>query len=328
MDINTINNLQLVRQRGFSLIELMIAVPFGLLVMLAVLQVFTANIQSVNLQNAYSRVQENGRVATELMIRDIRTADYWGCIRDTSLIVNHLDTTDPDYDAALMSSGGSGVAGEDNVSSKTIASINVKDDTDTLTLRGAGSFSGVKVVPPYMTPNAAAIHINTGVNIAKGQIILISDCTGADLFSNTAGNTFNSGSIIHNTGALPVAGAVANAIKPMSHTYETSAQIMIPHVKTYFIGQNSGSSFSLFRSDNGVASELVRGVNDLQLVYGEDTNGNGSADSFSNAASVTDMDTVRSVRLSLVADSGDSSSGTTLERTYSITANIRNRTLQ
>lgn len=328
MDIEDQVPCKLIRQYGFSLVELMIAIPFGLLVTLGALQVFTSNVQSIRLQNASSRVQENGRMATELMMRDIRAADFWGCMRDTSLIVNHLDSTDPDYDASLAFTGSNGITGENNVTSKAIGTINVKDTSDVLTLRGANGLANIRVVPPYMTVSSATIHINTGASIAQGQTLMITDCTGADLISNTSANTSSSGNIIHNTGTLAVTGAVSNAIKNLSHTYNASAQLLVPYVKTYFVGLNSAGSYSLFRSENGDSSELVRGINDLQLVYGEDTSGNGSVDSFLNASSVTDMNAVRSIRVSLTAESDKNLFSTPLERTYSITSNIRNRTLK
>jgi type IV pilus assembly protein PilW len=292
--------------------------------MFAVLKIFTANIQGVNLQNSYARVQENGRMSVELMARDIRTADYWGCINDISSITSHLKTTDSDYDSAIMPIGQQAVTGVDNVSATTISAISVIDDTDTLTLWGSIGLSNIKVETPYMTTSSAAVHISTGSGIEKGDILLISDCIKADLFTNTTSNTDTSGTIGHNTGTVTGTGNVDNETTDFSDAYDGSAQILIPYVKTYFIGQNSAGSSSLYRSYNGSASELVRGVTNLQLMYGEDISGNGSADTFVDATSVTDMDNVGSIRLQLVSESGDGA----LERTYTVTANIRNRTLQ
>jgi type IV pilus assembly protein PilW len=307
------------------MIELMISIPLGLLVVAAVLQVFTASIQGVHLQNGFSRVQENGRIATELLTRDIRGADYWGCAGDIGSITNHLDTTDSAYNASILPTAGRGVDGANNVVSQTISGITVKDATDTLTLRGAGSLSGVRVESPYMPPNSATIHINKDTPIAEGDILLISDCKEGDLFSNTHKNTDSSGEINHTKGNSLGAEFINNVTKDLSHTYEGDAQILMPFTKVYFIGVNDSGTHSLYRSDNGTANELVRGVSDLQLMYGEDTSGNGSANLFT--ATPANMDNVISIRASITTVSGESSSGTALERTYHTTANIRNRTL-
>ena len=311
-------------QTGFSIVELMISISLGLLVLAAVLKIFTASMEGVHLQSAFSRVQENGRLATELIIRDIRGADYWGCVGDIDEITNNLNTTDSDYDASVLPTAGDGIGGSNDVTSQTISSINVKDNTDTLILRGASSISGVTVTTPYMPTTAAVLHINTGSSIAKGDIILISDCQEADLFSNTQQNTPTNGNIGHNTGNL--ASGINNIRNTLSHTYGGNAQILKPYSKQYFIGVNSSGSDSLYRADNGVANELVRGINNLQIMYGEDTNANGSINIFT--ATPTNMDQVLSIRVNLTSESGESTPGSPLERTYQTTANIRNRTLQ
>lgn len=308
-------------QVGFSLVQLMIALPLGLLVVAAVLKIFTGSMQGISLQNNFSRVQENGRLATELMMRDIRGADYWGCAGDIGKITNHLDTTDSLYDESMLPTAGMGIDGENDVASYEIDGITVEAGTDTLTLRGVASLPGVKVTPPYMPSTAAVIHITTGSSIVKGDILLISDCREADLFSNTQTNTATSGNIGHNTGAL--AGAVPNITKNLSHTYDGSAQILAPFTKIYFIGINTSNTLSLYRSDDGSAKELVRGVNDLQLTYGEDTSDNGSANLFT--ATPSNMANVISIKASITTESGDGSA-TTLERTYQTTTSIRNRT--
>ncbi|MBD3893973.1 MAG: hypothetical protein EST26_08920 [Hydrogenophaga sp.] len=69
----------LARQRGLSLIELMISITLGLLVILAVTYVFAASRASYRHQEALSNVQESGRMALELLTRDIRMAGHPGC---------------------------------------------------------------------------------------------------------------------------------------------------------------------------------------------------------------------------------------------------------
>ncbi len=334
MPININNKYNFARQRGLSLIELMIAIPLGLLLMFAVLQVFSGSVQGVNLQHAFARVQENGRMSIELMIRDIRGAGFWGCYRGDTAINNLLDTEDENYDDSLLPDDQATVAGENNVSANTsIAGITVKEGSDTLTLRGAKSFSEIKLDPDkLMNTKSAIIHIVKGIGkeevIKEGDILLIGDCTAADMFTNTKADPFQSGIIGRNTGTINVAGAVKNKSKELTKTYGLSAQILTPYVKNYFIGENSAGGYSLYRSEEGTASELVRGVSDLQLLYGEDTTANGSVDTFSDASAVSDMDNVRAIRVQLVSESGDASSAPLLARTYTVTVNIRNRTLQ
>ena len=206
------------KNSGFSLIELMIAMVLGLLVMYSFLQVFTASMKSTVLQNAYARVQENGRMSLELISRDIRVADFWGCLHDTSLITNHLDSS---YDASAIATNQPGIAGSNNVSNITIETISVVDNTDTITLRGATSFSNVKVTSPHMINYASDITIINGAGLTTGDVVLISDCQGADLFENTSNNS----TILTHSEAL-------------ANVYSSSAQLLSPYYETYFIGVN------------------------------------------------------------------------------------------
>tara|TARA_R110001583_G_scaffold26571_7_gene95838 strand:- start:5265 stop:6203 length:939 start_codon:yes stop_codon:yes gene_type:complete len=294
------------KQSGFSLIELMIAMALGLLVMFSVLQIFTASMQSTVIQNAFARVQENGRMSIELISRDIRVADFWGCLHDTSLITNHLDSS---YDASIIATNQLGITGSNDVSNSTIENISVLDNTDTLTLRGAKSFSNVKVTSPHMINNASDITVINGAGISNGDVVMISDCQGADLFSNTS----NSSTILSHSEAL-------------SNVYSSSAQILSPYYKTYFIGINSTGGSSLYANDNGTAQEFIRGITDLQITFGEDTNSNGTADQFSTAPDVSDMNEVLSIRFELTSQ--HSGGAEKIQKNYTLTTNIRNRTLQ
>lgn len=304
---------------------MMIATAVGMLVLLAVSRIFSNNLDSVYLQSAFARVQENGRIATELVSRDIRSADYWGCMGDINSINSVLDTDDEDYDASWIPIG-SAIAGVNNASSQAISTINVKNGTDILTLRGSSSVAGVKVETPYMNDTSAAIQISKDSGIEQGQLVLISDCSNADLLSVANANP-DSGTLVHNAAPINVDGAVDNFTKELSKSYDGSAQILMPFTKQFFIGENSSGSYSLYRSVNGVASELVRNINDMQLIYGEDTSNNGSADTFSDAGSVSNMDNVVSIRVTLTSESGASISAASMQRDYQFTTNIRNRTL-
>lgn len=72
------NNIARNKQRGFSLIELMIALVLGLFIIGGVLSVFIGSSQTFNANEALSRVQENGRFAIELIAEDIRNSGYTG----------------------------------------------------------------------------------------------------------------------------------------------------------------------------------------------------------------------------------------------------------
>ncbi|MBK8896044.1 MAG: PilW family protein [Candidatus Competibacteraceae bacterium] len=63
-------------QSGYTLVEIMVALTLGLVVMLGVIQVFISTQQSARIQQAASRMQEDGRMAMALLSRYFRMGGY------------------------------------------------------------------------------------------------------------------------------------------------------------------------------------------------------------------------------------------------------------
>ncbi|WP_433768930.1 PilW family protein [Pseudomonas putida] len=76
------------RQRGFGLIELLIALTLSLIVVLGVVQVFIAAKNTFVSQNSAAAIQEDARFVLSKMIQEIRMVGMFGClgtITDASL---------------------------------------------------------------------------------------------------------------------------------------------------------------------------------------------------------------------------------------------------
>lgn len=325
-------------QKGYTLLELLVANVLGLLLITGVVQIFTASSQSIRLLNANTNVQEGGRIALELLSRDIRMADYWGCMPDPSSILNHLDQTDLDFDPNKHQPNTStGLDGVNNVTTLTIGGVTVKPGTDVLYLKGIQPNPDIKIMPPYMPTVSADIKINTGVTtLPKGTLVLITNCNGGDFFTNTAMNTQTGSQILHATGNVAVTGAVDNATKPLSQTYKGDSLISTLVSKSYFVGSNAQGGWSFYRYDGQASTnalaELVPNVDDLQFRYGENNGTDHSVDKFGDAgAGGVDMKKVLSIRSTLVMASSDSkvlNNANPLKREYSTTTTIRNRLLR
>tara|TARA_R110000764_G_scaffold61741_6_gene131650 strand:- start:12373 stop:13158 length:786 start_codon:yes stop_codon:yes gene_type:complete len=66
--------------KGFSLVELLIAMALGLMLTLGVLQVFLASKESFVLQQRSAAMQENARFLLGRLAQDIRQAGQFGCL--------------------------------------------------------------------------------------------------------------------------------------------------------------------------------------------------------------------------------------------------------
>jgi type IV pilus assembly protein PilW len=67
------------QQQGLTLIEIMIALLIGAFLLGGVMEIFLKSRQTYKMQEALSRVQENGRFAMDFLTRDIRMTDYQSC---------------------------------------------------------------------------------------------------------------------------------------------------------------------------------------------------------------------------------------------------------
>ena len=278
-------------QKGLSLIELMIAVVLGIFITGGMLQLFVNSKQSYRVQENLSRLQENGRFAMGFITKDIRMVDYWGCLKSTSGIENNLNAS------ATFNTFTSAVEAADN-NAVVDAVIN---GTDTITLKGAfGSGAYVTQIPAN---TSAAFKVEDNSDLEENELVIISDCIDGDLFQITndpsvGGAGFDN--IIHNTGA--VSSGPGNANKPFKKIYGTDAQILKLNFATYSIQSNPSGIPALYRSINGsVPQELIEGVENMQILYGEDTDNDKTPNNYLPAGTAgLNLDNVISIRVSLL----------------------------
>lgn len=67
---------------GVTLIELMVALLIGTVLVLGLVEVFSASRTAYQLSTGLARVQENGRFAMDFLQRDLRMAGHLGCVND------------------------------------------------------------------------------------------------------------------------------------------------------------------------------------------------------------------------------------------------------
>ena len=290
------------RQAGFTMVELMVALALGLLLSAAVLQAFVGAKKTYEFQQEFSRIQENGRFAMEFMSRDIRQADFWGCIKDGAQIRSIVNGyTDTDVFAT-------GVLASDGIASATSGyEPDLGPKADSITLQGGG-LGGIPVID---TPsiNSASIHIDKldhplGDTIQDGDILLVTDCTEAVLFQVTNTNS-STKTVVHNSGT----GTPGNSQQGLGYIFENDATIYnySGGVRYWLRVGTSGEPVLMRGSESDDwktgGNELVEGVENLQILYGEDTDSDGTPNYFVAADQVVDMDDVVSVQVHLLVRS-------------------------
>lgn len=296
MKYNTIKT-----QKGLTLIELMIAVVLGIFITGGMIQIFTSSKQNYRVQENLSRLQENGRFAMDFIARDVRMASYWGCVKNgLDTTTNGLDSgkAPPNYDVNYHGFA-EGVTGLNGGPANIIP--------DTLTLRGAFN-GGLSIITPYAVQPSDTLNISAGNNLVQSDIVMISDCEKSDIFQITNANP-SAGQVSHvidNTfqpGNINVADPGCPAGHCLSKVYLGDASIYKISTIAYSIQNGASGEPSLFRRiDSGATQELIEGIENMQVLYGEDTDNDSTPNYYLPAGSAgLNLDNVVSIRVSLVA---------------------------
>jgi len=66
-------------QGGISVVEIMVSIAISLILLAGVMQIMFTNKQTYRVQEAFARLQENGRFAMDFLAKDIRMAGFIGC---------------------------------------------------------------------------------------------------------------------------------------------------------------------------------------------------------------------------------------------------------
>jgi type IV pilus assembly protein PilW len=331
------------RQDGFSLIELMIGMALALLIAAVIVTVFSRASRTSSVTQTINEMQEQGRVALDMLQRDVRLAGYIGCNSNRLLNSGGLVNVTAAPNAYLNNIGeyllgheGTGTAFSP-AASDGLATADPEPlfDSDAITVRiPAGEPVSLSAT---MANGTAAIPVFSTAGFAAGQRAVIGDCSQSTAFVVTG----LAGGLEHDGGGL-------NAVADFGRAYGPDAMVAPFSTVTYYIAENGvGTNRSLYRrvNDAALSEEIVEGVEEFQLQYGLDTDGDISADLFVTADDVADWSRVVSVRASILMRSkleraaqspqtyafngvpDVAAADDRLRRPFNVTIQLRNRTL-
>jgi len=285
-------------QRGFGLVELMISITLGLVLSTAVIQVFLASNSSSTLQQSLAQVQENARFAMRTLGQEIRMSGYMGCTSIGTVVVNNIALPDSAVD---FSSATAFVGQNDLAEGNALGAI---EGSDAIQVKRASN----NFIRLDGTTTAEDTHLNISENtvgFVKDDFVLVSDCLNADVFriTNTPASTGVT-TLVHASGTLNSPGI-------LSKKYGLDAEVFGFETKNYFVrdtGRDTAGGNPIhalyvqqtIAGSGGVmsaATELVEGVEDMQITYGVDNNGDRSVDQYTTA--IANWANVLSVRVSL-----------------------------
>ena len=285
--------------KGFSLVELMIAMLLGLVLIGAATGVMLSNTQSFRATKSLSQIQDGARLGFELMARDIRQAGSIPCGNNISLNTSsstkwYLNWGDTKGQLIGHTSTLTGVA-------------NQVANTEALTVLYADN-SGASLKAPN-TINNEAHGLNTG------DMVFVCDTSHGSIFRATIDGTKVTASK-NDDGTTPL------------NDFKRNAVISKLKSRAWYIGTNTQGKSSLYLAElsgTGLQSiEVVSGVTKLEFNYHVKDEAH-----FKTAQEVTDIQwpKVNLIQITLTLQDDTQSNSDKLTRNFSGVVAVRNRSL-
>ncbi len=278
-------------QSGFTIIELVIASSIGIFLMGAILQVFSQSQTTIAINQSVNEIQDRGRTLLHHLSFNIKQRGYQGCLPPMSLDVNDVDSIDWDNSISVtplatqlpnapyaqtslrgfeVSSGGqfspAAVQADMLAVQNGIQGKKPRPHSDVVQVQ-FGDRRSIALASSMDTELSGIELSDNSLNFAVGDIVMIGDCTSADIFEITSITVAGSNLILQHA-------AGQNRDAQLSKPYGTDARVRRFNAYTYFISDsgrtnNSGTSiYSLYRADqNQTLIELADGVDFLQVSY-------------------------------------------------------------
>jgi type IV pilus assembly protein PilW len=283
----------LARDRGFGLVELMVAVAIGLIAILVITSVFLQSQRQNRTTTGATNAQENSLIALVTLERDIRMAGI-GLVGVGCGSVNGFDATLP----------------TPNFSFTPLPVTIMRDDvtgSDVVAVLYGGSPFGNS--PTALTASVASssedIRVANGNGFTTGDLILISSPPSACSLVRASADATLAGGVW----TIPHIVPPDNIFPPSG--YGTGARVTnmgaMVH-RAYFV---TGSSLMML--DNTRPVSAVPPLNPVPVVdrivrvraqYGRDTTGDGAVDVYDNTAP-SDAGRLVAIRIAVVAQSGN-----------------------
>lgn len=314
-----------VAQRGVSLVELMVALAIGTVLLLGLVQIFGASRAAFATAEGMSRVQENGRFASELLRRELRMAGHLGCLNETGYtaspdpqLFNHLanpstnlagapfvfridmpiqgwEATNTGPNQAVNLTAAAAGWGPALPGALGAVAAEASNGSDILAIRYLSADS-IGLVGLGVNGNAVNISPAEAVFVQDQMVYAVLNCKFFSLFqarsAPDASGIFNAG-----VGGLNVSGW-SGSEGPYGVQLSRLHRF---NMAVYYVAPDVGGVRSLFRRvanpaapvpHLGEREALIEGVESMQILYGIDTDAplDGQPDRYNTAAAVNALD--------------------------------------
>ena len=292
---------KLLKQQGFTLVELMIAMLLGLLLTGALLTMLAQARKSFTQDEVFASMQDESRFAIQEFTRDISMAGYIGDILVPEVIT---------FDASLI-----GSMGDDCEDS----------GGETFAYRLTDSGTGIDTTLMGLDNILAADAVEQFGCLLVGELVEGTDIIAVKHLAGAVTETANldAGDVV-----VRYNGTVGSLfVHPIVSAFPAPYEDRIYAPAIYFIRNYTDSPGddlpSLCRKvlvggakTNMTTECIAAGIENLQVEYGIDSDGDGSVDGYISDPTPAETETTISVRVYMLARTTDVDRGYTNDKTY------------
>lgn len=301
------------RERGFSLVELMVGITLGLLLLLVLGNLYLSTVRSRNEFTNSAEQMENGRYVLDMLGQEIELAGFFG---------------------------------PSNIAKSAAASAPAACNVNAVSLGFVGSPATVPLGLQAFAPGTVAACLP---NLSAGsEIVVIRRVSTTPSAAVVAGHPYLQASYCPNDPTPFVFGTDATAFSMRTKACDATvpSELREAVVRVFYLaacdtctgGGDGVPTLKMASLSGGVfeVNSIAQGIEDMHLTYGVDLDNNGSADCYvsdpgaNNAAAcagvpgydwsnaLTNWRNVTSARISVLARTQRTSMGWTDNRTYDL----------
>lgn len=257
--------------RGFSLLELILALALSAVVITLLVQVYLITQNFNHTENNLAHLQEELRIVSYNLTSNIQLAGYTGCLRVKDLqLKNH---TVFNFSAQNMVRGFASQNVPDYLKGKVLAG------SDVIVVQRAGDDKTILTAPVAAGDTSIAVKDNPATQ--ENKVLLISDCVNGDLF--VAKNEI--GDRIYLAGSK-IASAYHNQALVTAVSRFSELAYFVGSTGDYDVQGNPLYSLYFMLNESGDRQELMTGVSGMNIQYGIDAVGSGKVTAYYTAQQI------------------------------------------
>lgn len=300
-------------QRGFTLVELMVAMILGLLVVGGSLALFAGQRTTASMANQMSEVQSEARIALDALARDLRAAGDFGCWPVSNPTINKLNTSSA-FDAAagglIGYNNGSTFPGTGSYGASTVKSYSPSSSSSVVVFLGvSGSLSNIATSHGMSLQTDDLVIKRPTVDFQANDVAVITDCVNWTKFQITSVSTDSSAStqtLAHAAGTTVSGLGGGNSDDSLGELFGVGATVGRLDAIWWYVAAGPTGQNALYRMSarDGAPLLVSNRIERFHVTYDVASTSSGTVTSKDlEASAVTDWSLVRSARIQVLARS-------------------------